>query len=140
MCFAVKPIILGFSFARPWTYSSETQMPQCIVFGGAGVSLRVIKLRGNPLVSRSPLFSTSDPLSYPIVHQMNFNALPTVSFTPTSVSFPFEPKQLSLSNKVRVQLEPQSSVVPSPSNGIFSRGSLSLSAPHAEVWIQGKQV
>jgi len=71
---------------------------------------------------------------------MNFNALPTVSFTPTSDSFPFESKQLSLSNKVRVQLESQSSVAPSPSNGIFPRGPLSLSAPHAEVWIQGKQV
>ncbi|KAI9568730.1 hypothetical protein HD554DRAFT_2021912 [Boletus coccyginus] len=71
---------------------------------------------------------------------MNFNALPTLSFTPTSVSFPFESKQLSLPNKVRIQLEPQTSVASSTSNGIFPRGSLSLSAPHAEVWIQGKQV
>ncbi|KAF8548823.1 hypothetical protein OG21DRAFT_1515873 [Imleria badia] len=71
---------------------------------------------------------------------MNFNALPTLSFTPTSVSFPFEPKQLSLRDKVRVQLESQSDITPSSSNGIFPRGPLSLSAPHAEVWIQGKQV
>lgn len=71
---------------------------------------------------------------------MNFNALPTLSFTPTPVSFPFESKQLSLRDKVRVQLESQSDVAPSSSNGIFPRGPLSLSEPHAEVWIQGKQV
>ncbi|KAH0834953.1 hypothetical protein J3R83DRAFT_10648 [Lanmaoa asiatica] len=71
---------------------------------------------------------------------MNFNVLPTVSFTPTPVSFPFEAKELSLSDKVRVQLESQSNDAPSSSNGIFPRGSLSLSTPHAEVWIQGKQV
>ncbi|KAG8216582.1 hypothetical protein J3R82DRAFT_6766 [Butyriboletus roseoflavus] len=71
---------------------------------------------------------------------MNFNALPTISFTPTSDSSPFESKQLALSDKVRVQLESQSSHAPSSSNGIFPRGPLSLSTPHAEVWIQGKQV
>ncbi|KAF8137090.1 hypothetical protein EV363DRAFT_648659 [Boletus edulis] len=71
---------------------------------------------------------------------MNFNALPTVSFTPTPDSFPFESKQLSLADKVRVQLGCEFDVAPSPSNGIFPKGPLSLSTPHAEVWIQGKQI
>ena len=71
---------------------------------------------------------------------MNFNALPTLSLIPTAGSFPFEFKQLSLPDKVRIQLESQSNVAPSSSNGVFPKGPLSLSAPHAEVWIQGKQV
>ncbi|KIJ63788.1 hypothetical protein HYDPIDRAFT_91601 [Hydnomerulius pinastri MD-312] len=71
---------------------------------------------------------------------MNFNVLPTVSFTPTADSFPFQPKRLSLSDKVRVLLAPQTTTPPSSSNGVFPQGSLSLGTPHAEVWIQGKQI
>lgn len=73
---------------------------------------------------------------------MNFNSGPTVTFSPTSASFPFERKQLSLSlsKQVRVPLESQTNEAPSSFNGIFPKGSLSLSAPHAEIWVQGKQV
>lgn len=71
---------------------------------------------------------------------MNFNILPTVTFTPTAGSFPFSPKRLFLSQNVKVPLEAQTSRQASPDNGIFLPGSASLSAPHAEVWIQGKHV
>ncbi|KAF9220768.1 hypothetical protein BS17DRAFT_847759 [Gyrodon lividus] len=69
-----------------------------------------------------------------------FNVLPAVSFAPTAGSFPFQPKRLFLSEKIRVPLAPQSNEPPSSSNGVFPQGSLSLSMPHAEVWIQGKQI
>ncbi|KAF8838444.1 hypothetical protein BDN67DRAFT_907312 [Paxillus ammoniavirescens] len=68
------------------------------------------------------------------------NVLPAVSFVPTKDSFPFQSKLLFLSDKVRVLLGPQSYEPPSASNGAFPQGSISLSAPHAEVWIQGKQI
>ncbi|KAG9311587.1 hypothetical protein JVU11DRAFT_7796 [Chiua virens] len=71
---------------------------------------------------------------------MNFNSAPTVSLKATSAGFPFLTKHLSLPYKVRIQLEAQSSEAPSTSNGVFPTGSLSLSTPHAEIWIQGKQL
>ncbi|KAL4068417.1 hypothetical protein V8B97DRAFT_908200 [Scleroderma yunnanense] len=71
---------------------------------------------------------------------MHCNILPSITFTPTAASFPFPPKRLFLSQSIKVPLESQTSKQASSDNGIFPPGLVSLSAPHAEVWIQGKHV
>ncbi|KAG2358133.1 hypothetical protein BDR07DRAFT_1295846 [Suillus spraguei] len=62
---------------------------------------------------------------------MNFCAAPCLTLSPMADSCPFEAIRLSFTHNVRIPLGP----------AVFTPGgSISISSPHAEIWLQNKQV
>ncbi|KAG2140680.1 hypothetical protein DEU56DRAFT_798193 [Suillus clintonianus] len=62
---------------------------------------------------------------------MNFCIAPCLTLSPTTDSCPFEAIRLSFTNNVRIPLGP---------TAFTPGGSISLASPHAEIWLQSKQV
>ncbi|KAG1798836.1 uncharacterized protein HD556DRAFT_154362 [Suillus plorans] len=62
---------------------------------------------------------------------MNFCVAPCLTLSPTADSCPFEAIRLLFTGNVRIPLGP----------GAFTPGgSISISSPHAEIWLQNKQI
>ncbi|KAG1906295.1 uncharacterized protein F5891DRAFT_942029 [Suillus fuscotomentosus] len=60
---------------------------------------------------------------------MNFCVAPCLTLSPTADSCPFEAIRLSFTGNVRL------------GPGVFTPGgSISISSPHAEIWLQNKQI
>ncbi|KAG2096997.1 uncharacterized protein F5147DRAFT_583802 [Suillus discolor] len=60
---------------------------------------------------------------------MNFCVAPCLTLSPTADSCPFEPIRLSFTGNVRLGPE-----------AFTPGGSISISSPHAEIWLQNKQI
>ncbi|EGO03358.1 hypothetical protein SERLA73DRAFT_46050 [Serpula lacrymans var. lacrymans S7.3] len=75
---------------------------------------------------------------------MSTKLSPSITLSPSDASFSFHTKSISLPPNTRVLLSPElnASEKSSTANGWFpaSSGSVSLSAPHAEIWAQAGQV
>ncbi|KAJ8589480.1 hypothetical protein M405DRAFT_817873 [Rhizopogon salebrosus TDB-379] len=62
---------------------------------------------------------------------MNFNVAPSLTLSPTADSCPFEAIRLSFTSNVRIPLG---------SEAFTPGGSITLTSPHVQIWLQNKQI
>lgn len=71
------------------------------------------------------------PSTLVALFQMNFCVAPCLTLSPMADSCPFEAIRLSFTCNVRIPLGP---------TAFSPGGSISVSSPHAEIWLQNKQI